>query len=182
MKTHRGCVQRRPGTYGKRTITFSFTVFLPLIKRRRRRCLNSLLLWSRNFATMVTWRHNCPLYKHRYRLMITFATTSFGYIEVLFHTLHCNWGRKYRSLYRGLRHVEFRYIEVPLYEREWEIGPTSLPRFWLLAQFAHSYPFESRIIPILPPPPLSILFWRGLALPCFIRFYMYLAIQQLFNN
>ena len=25
--------------------------------RRRRRCLSSLLLWSRNFATMVTWRH-----------------------------------------------------------------------------------------------------------------------------
>ena len=24
---------------------------------RCRRCLNSLLLWSRNFATMVTWRH-----------------------------------------------------------------------------------------------------------------------------
>ena len=24
---------------------------------RRRRCKNSLLLWSRNFATMVTWRH-----------------------------------------------------------------------------------------------------------------------------
>ena len=30
--------------------------------RRRRRCLSSLLLWSRNFATMVTWRHTCPLY------------------------------------------------------------------------------------------------------------------------
>ena len=24
---------------------------------RRRRCKNSLSLWSRNFATMVTWRH-----------------------------------------------------------------------------------------------------------------------------
>ena len=30
--------------------------------RRRRRCLSSLMLWSRNFATMVTWRHTCPLY------------------------------------------------------------------------------------------------------------------------
>ena len=30
--------------------------------RRRRRCLNSLLLRSRNFATMVTWRHTSPLY------------------------------------------------------------------------------------------------------------------------
>ena len=28
----------------------------------RRRCKNSLLLWSRNFATMVTWHHTSPLY------------------------------------------------------------------------------------------------------------------------
>ena len=102
-------------------------VFLPLIKRRRRRrCLNSLLLWSGNFA---------------------------GYIEVLFHTLYYNWGRKYRSLYRGLRYIEFRYIELPPYEREWEIGLTPLPRFWLLSQFDHSHPFESLIIPPPPPPP-----------------------------
>ena len=30
--------------------------------RRRRRCLSSPLLWSRNFGTMVTWRHTSPLY------------------------------------------------------------------------------------------------------------------------
>ena len=30
---------------------------------RRRRCKNSLLLSSRNFATMVTWRHTSPLYR-----------------------------------------------------------------------------------------------------------------------
>ena len=30
--------------------------------RPRRRCLSSLLLWSRNFATMVTWGHTSPLY------------------------------------------------------------------------------------------------------------------------
>ena len=30
--------------------------------RSRRRCLSSLLLWSRNFATMVTWGHTSPLY------------------------------------------------------------------------------------------------------------------------
>ena len=28
----------------------------------RRCCLSSPLLWSRNFATMVTWRHTSPLY------------------------------------------------------------------------------------------------------------------------
>ena len=75
----------------------------------------------------------------------------FGYIEVLFHTLYCNWGRKYRSLYQGLR-----YIEVPLYEREREIGLTPLLRFWLLSQFAHSHPFESRIIPTPLPRQFSL--------------------------
>ena len=30
--------------------------------RRRRRCLSSLLFWSRNFATMVTWHHSSLLY------------------------------------------------------------------------------------------------------------------------
>ena len=83
---------------------------------------------------------------------MTFAKTRFGYIEVLFHTLYCNWGRKYRSLYRELRYIEFRYIEVPLYEREREIGLTPLHRFRLLPQFTHSHPFESRIIPTPPPP------------------------------
>ena len=29
--------------------------------RGHRRCLSSLLLWSRNFGTMVTWRHISPL-------------------------------------------------------------------------------------------------------------------------
>ena len=119
--------------------------FWPLIRRRRRSCINSLLFWSINFATMVTWRHTCPLFKHWYRLMITFAKTNFGYIEVLFHTLCCNWGRKYRSIYQGLRCIEFRYIEFPLYEREREIAPTPLPRFWLL------------LIPIPLSPALSFI-------------------------
>ena len=34
--------------------------------RCRRSCFNSLLLWSRNFATMVTWRHTSPLYCSHY--------------------------------------------------------------------------------------------------------------------
>ena len=34
------------------------------------------------------------------------------YIEVLFHTLHYYWDDKYRTLYRGLRYIEVRYIEV----------------------------------------------------------------------
>ena len=34
-----------------------FFALLYFFAIRRRRCKNSLSLWSRNFATMVTWRH-----------------------------------------------------------------------------------------------------------------------------
>ena len=37
-------------------------LFCRSLCRRRRSCPSSLLLWSRNFATMVTWRHTSPLY------------------------------------------------------------------------------------------------------------------------
>ena len=84
---------------------------------------------------------------------MTFAKTRFGYIEVLFHTLYCNWGRK------RFRYIEFCYIEVLLYEREREIGLTPLPRFPLLSQFAHSHAFESHIIPTpYPLPPRQFSF------------------------
>ena len=86
---------------------------------------------------------------------MTFAKTRFGYIEVLFHTLYCNWGRKW------FRYIEFCYIEVLLYEREREIGLTPLPRFPLFSQFAHSHPFESHIIPTpYPLPPANSLLKR----------------------
>ena len=38
------------------------------------------------------------------------------YTEVLFQILDYYWGKEDPSLYRGLRHIEVRYIEVPLYE------------------------------------------------------------------
>ena len=37
------------------------------------------------------------------------------YIEVLFHIFYHYWGKENCSLYRGLRYIEVRYIEVPLY-------------------------------------------------------------------
>ena len=39
-----------------------------------------------------------------------FVISRFRYIEVLFHTFYCNFGRadEYRSLYRGLRYIEVR--------------------------------------------------------------------------
>ena len=39
----------------------SFAIFNLLLFRC---CKNSLLLWSKNFATIVTWRHISPLYWH----------------------------------------------------------------------------------------------------------------------
>ena len=36
------------------------------------------------------------------------------YDEVLFHISYYYWGKENRSLYRGRRYIEVRYIEVPL--------------------------------------------------------------------
>ena len=43
-----------------------------------------------------------------------FAVSRFRYIEVLFHIFYCYWGQENSSLYRQLRYIEVRYIEVPL--------------------------------------------------------------------
>ena len=198
-KTYRGCVQRRLGTKGKRTIKFSFTFFfffffffLPLIKRRRRRCLNSLLLRSRNFATMVTWRHISPLYKHWYRL-----------ITVEPRLLSLKWGSvisrffSIRYTVTGAENI-FQYTEdfvissfVTLYPGSTvrrEIGLTPLPSCDFCPNSLISIPLiwiphnPEPLHPPPPPPPPPILSSRGSFLPCFSRFYMYLAIQQLFNN
>ena len=96
---------------------------------------------------------------------ITFAKTRFGYTEVLFHTLYCNWAENI-----------VRYIEDFLYRgslyggstvpwREREVGLTPLPGFWLLSQFAHSHPFESRVIPT-PPHPTPRQFFLEEVLDC----------------
>ena len=37
------------------------------------------------------------------------------YFEVLFHIFYYYWGKENCSLYRGLRYIEVRCIEVPLY-------------------------------------------------------------------
>ena len=69
-KFHVAVVQRRLRNVQKAWCACKVVVFLNINLlvfncsrcRRRRRCLNSLLLRSRNFATMVTWRHISPLY------------------------------------------------------------------------------------------------------------------------
>ena len=45
-----------------------------------------------------------------------FAIPRFRYIEVIFHIFYFYWGKENRSLYRGLRDIEVRYIKVSLYE------------------------------------------------------------------
>ena len=35
-------------------------------------------------------------------------------MEILFHMFYCYWGKENRSLYRGLRYIEVRYIMVSL--------------------------------------------------------------------
>ena len=54
---------------------------------------------------------------------ILFAIMRFRYIEVLFHIFYYYWGEENRSLYRGLRYIEARYIEVPL----WYMAKTRRP-------------------------------------------------------
>ena len=44
-----------------------------------------------------------------------FAITKFRCIEVFFHIFYYSWGKENRSLYRGPRYIEVRYIDVPLY-------------------------------------------------------------------
>ena len=44
-----------------------------------------------------------------------FAIPRFRFFEVLFHISYYYWAKETRSLYRGLRYVEVRYIEVLLY-------------------------------------------------------------------
>ena len=54
--------------------------------------------------TPLIWRLDPPL------------ITRFRYIEVRLHIRYYYWGEEDRSLYRGLRHIKVRYIEVLLYD------------------------------------------------------------------
>ena len=58
-------------------------------------CLSSLLLWSRNFATVVTWRHTSPLYLQAY-----WKTGSPVYIAI-FTIITCIFGGR-RSMVQNL--------------------------------------------------------------------------------
>ena len=52
-----------------------------------------------------------PIFHNKPRLYYYSGTSI--YIEVLLHIFYCYWSKENRSLYRRLRFIEVRYIEVP---------------------------------------------------------------------
>ena len=82
-----------------------------------------------------------------------FSTTRFCYIKVLFLIFYYYWGEEYRSLYRVLRYIEVRFIEVLLYkEKSLDITKPRhsedilpVPLSFVISRF-HCY----RVVPFFP--------------------------------
>ena len=79
-----------------------------------------------------------------------FAISRFRFIKVLFHAFYYCWGKENRSFYEGLRYIEVRYIEVPLYFKhssKKKIFPASLhsKAFILLCKFETSWALLGRL-------------------------------------
>ena len=64
-----------------------------------------------------------------------FAIKRFRYMEILFHMFYCYWGKENRSLYRGLRYIEVRYIMVSLNLDDGAIY--GLPHTWSITHISH---------------------------------------------
>ena len=56
-------------------------------------------------------------------------------MEVLFRMFYCYWGKENRSLYRGLRYIEVRYIMVSLKLDDRAIY--GLPHTWSITHISH---------------------------------------------
>ena len=75
---------------------------------------------NKGFSSLLVCSHSFlsrddiySLYRGRFYFWVPRLSSlyrGFRYIEVLFHTFCCNFGRaeEYRSLYRGLRYIEVR--------------------------------------------------------------------------
>ena len=76
-----------------------------------------IALFSRLMCYQVLQYHTVePPYNEAPRdWQIVFAIKRFRYIVVLFHIFCYYWGKEDSSLYRGLRYIEVRYIEISLY-------------------------------------------------------------------
>ena len=146
-----------------------------MVKRRHRRCFNSLLLWSRNIATMVTWRHTSRLYKHWYRLITVeprLRSLKRGLVISRFFSVHYTVTGAENIVRYIPRTSLYRGSTVRKRKRN---RPHPSPQ---VLTFVPICSFSSLWIPHNPhPAPPPILSGRGPRL-----FYMYLAIQQLFNN
>ena len=92
--------------------------FLPSFDNANGRFCQEKLLRSRNFATMVTWRHTSPLYyvftKYSAPMISWSVPGGSENIEVLRHTFCSNIAKKIIRL-TGVFVLWFRYSEVPLY-------------------------------------------------------------------
>ena len=64
-----------------------------------------------------------------------FAIKRFRYMEILFRMFYCYWGKENRSLYRGLRYIEVRYIMVSLKLDDRAIY--GLPHTWSITHISH---------------------------------------------
>ena len=64
-----------------------------------------------------------------------FAIKRFRYMEILFHMFYCYWGKENRSLYRGLRYIEVRYIMVSLNLDDGAIY--GVPHTWSITHMSH---------------------------------------------
>ena len=68
-----------------------------------------------------------------------FAITRFRYIEVLFHIFYYYWGNENHLLYGGLRYIEVRYIEVPLYFGWLAGGQCCSSRYTVVMQYVNEF-------------------------------------------
>ena len=93
--------------------------FLPSFDNANGRFCQERLLRSRNFATMVTWRHTSPLYyvftKYSAPMISWSVSRGSENIEVLWHTLCSNVITKKIIRLTGVFVLWFRCSEVPLY-------------------------------------------------------------------
>ena len=82
-----------------------------LLRQIKRNAIRSITFPVNSIRSTVE-----PWYNERPRdWQNMFALTRFSYIKVLFNIFYYSLGKKKCSIYRVLRYIEVRYIEVPLY-------------------------------------------------------------------
>ena len=98
------------------------------VAKRWEMSLSVPTIWSHGFSIQ---RSLCSFAQPRVSEELSdwqnvFAIPRFRFFEVLFHISYYYWAKETLSLYRGLRYIQVRYIEVLLFH------PTPIPStsFW----------------------------------------------------